>query len=492
MKPRVAWLVLGLSLSSPLAAAQEGADGAVPSPPVTSPSLPVAAPSRAVAEEPVAEPDAREVARAQELAALKRRVEAQESRITRLEAEARASKARGKIILSAFAQTDWVVWRQSSLDELDPGRQPLNEDRFVLRRARIRAEAERGYVAGAVEIDVNTINGPQVRPFNAEATLRWPEKRDERRPWLEATTGLILTPFGMETQELERSRLFTARPTYAEALFPGSFDLGLRLGGGYRFVRYAIAAMNGDPIGEKTFPGRDPNKSKDLVGRVAIDTTVEGLVHVRAGMSAVTGRGFHEGTPATKDTVVFRDANENGLVESTEIRVISGSAATPSEGFRRFGLGADARVDYKLPIVGSGALFGEIVRASNLDRSVLVADPVATGRDLRELGWEVGLTQSITSWAAVGARYDRYDPDADAREEAGVAVVPRDRSQSAWAFAAMLHDPHLIASAPGRAAFGSRVVAEYDHVTNARGRAADGSPATLKDDRFTLRFEVSF
>ena len=76
--------------------------------------------------------------------------------------------------------------------------------------------------------------------------------------------------------------------------------------------------------------------------------------------------------------------------------------------------------------------------------------------------------------------YDRYDPDADAREREPLRVVPRDSSLSTWSF-----------NLAGR--FGSaRLIGQYDHRTNAFGRASNGAPTTLADDSFTLRAEARF
>jgi hypothetical protein len=125
-------------------------------------------------------------------------------------------------------------------------------------------------------------------------------------------------------------------------------------------------------------------------------------------------------------------------------------------------------------------LRGEITRASNLDRGVVVADPVASSRDLREVGWYVGASQEITRWAQVGIRYDRYNPDSDATEREPFALVPVDRTFSTWSF-----------MAAGRVPFG-RLVAQYDHRSNALGRDVAGRPTTLADDSFTLRAEARF
>jgi hypothetical protein len=111
---------------------------------------------------------------------------------------------------------------------------------------------------------------------------------------------------------------------------------------------------------------------------------------------------------------------------------------------------------------------------------VMPADPVGAGRDLRELGFHVGVTQELTRYAMIGARYDRYDPDADASEQRALQRVPRDSAFSTVAVTGALRYP------PGRLIF------EYDHNTNALGRTAAGVPTTLADDAFTLRGEVTF
>ena len=64
----------------------------------------------------------------------------------------------------------------------------------------------------------------------------------------------------------------------------------------------------------------------------------------------------------------------------------------------------------------SSRFYAELTYAANLDRFTLVADPVVLNRDLRELGWYVAATQELSPWAAVGVRYDRYDPDRDAND----------------------------------------------------------------------------
>lgn len=391
-----------------------------------------------------------------------------------------------RVRFSGFTQADWVAMNQNTQEEIDVRGQPQNQQRFVLRRARLRADVDRGILTGAFELDANTVNGPQVRPIAAEVTARWPVKRSGDFDFA-ATIGLMQTPFGAEVQELDYVRPFLERSAVSSAFFPGVYDLGMRFRGRYRFLHYALGLMNGDPIGEKAFPGRDPNKSKDLVFRVGVKTDVTHRLNVDAGFSGLSGSGFHAGTPTTKDQLVWRDTNEDGIVDTTEIQVIPGTAATPSQTFRRFGVGADLKVRFKIAHLGNLELRGEIMRGNNLDRGLFIADPISTGHDLRETGYYVGISQELTRWGLLGLRYDKYDPDSDASEQQGLTLVPRNRSVSTWAIVGALRLPneHSPLSA-------GRLLFEYDRNQNALGRGTNGTPASLASDTAILRAEITY
>ena len=98
-------------------------------------------------------------------------------------------------------QTDWVIHDQASQNEINGSTgQPLNQDRLTLRRGHVRVDAERGLLSGALEIDANTTNGPQVRPIDAEVSVRWPEKPESSLPAIMASMGLMRIPFGYECE----------------------------------------------------------------------------------------------------------------------------------------------------------------------------------------------------------------------------------------------------------------------------------------------------
>lgn len=425
-----------------------------------------------------------------ELARLRSDLASENAARARAEEEMRRLAATGALFhlgrfavsLSGFLQADGVLYNQASQDEINWSTgQPLNESRFLIRRGRLRVEADYGIASGLIEFDANTVNGPVARISAGEVSVRWPARRPGAPPYVMASIGLMRIPFGFEVLQMDYVRLFLERSNVIRALFPGEFDLGFRVQGGWRWLRYAIAAMNGHPAGDQQFTLRDPDRSKDLVGRIGIETRLLRRLGLSGGISGVYGTGFWEGSPPTKDVIVWHDTNLDGQVDPTELTAIPGRPAVPSKTFTRYALGGDLQLRVQVPRLGELLLYGEVAWATNLDRGLMPADPVGAGRDLREFGWYVGFTQELTRWALVGVRYDRYDPDADARDQQGASLVPKDLTFSTLAVAVAGGWLPLL-----------RFTVEYDHNTNALGRTAAGMPTTLGADVFTIRGQVRF
>ena len=389
---------------------------------------------------------------------------------------------RDGLTFSGFLQADFN-WRQSAQNELNPSTgQPLNSTLFLIRRARLRMAADFGILTGLIEIDGNTVSGATVRIIGAEISLRWPIPKPEEVPYIQATIGLFKTPFGYEVmQQGDTQRLFAERANVNRALFPGEYDLGVRLSGGWRFLRYAFGVMNGNPAGDKQFAFRDPNQSKDFVGRIGADAKVVPRFSLAGGVSGLRGTGFTPGALPGKDVLVWRDQNENGFVDPGEITFIQGQAATPSKDFDRWAVGADLQLRIDLPKLGLLTVYGEVLVGANLDRGLVPADPIGAGRDLREIGWYAGTTLELTRYALVGVRYDSYNPDSDSSTRLQGNLVPNDSSFSTLAVAAAARYPGL-----------GRLILEYDHSTNHLGRDVTGAPANLKDDAVVVRGEIVF
>jgi hypothetical protein len=389
--------------------------------------------------------------------------------------------SKGGVGLTGYVQADWGMWRQSSEDQLNPSTSaPLNEERFNIRRARLRTTIEKTYYGGALEFDGSTQSGGSAaRIVGAEASVKVPGEEGTPVPLLMASVGLFKIPFGYELLQSDRDRLFLERSITEQALFPGEYDIGARLQGGWMFLRYAIAVQNGNPLGERALPGRDPNAAKDVAGRLGVETPITDTISVSAGVSGLKGTGFHPGAGPTKPTIQWSDRDENGVFAIGEVNASPGSAASPSSNFGRFALGFDLKLAVAIPNVGTATVYGELYKAKNLDRAKLPADPVATSKDYRELGAYVAAIFDVGDRGSLGVRYDFYNPDLDSTD----AAMPR-------AVTDLSYGSLAVTAAWGTPA--ARLMLEYDHNTNHNGRDLMGRPAQMKDDALVARGQVSF
>ncbi len=383
-----------------------------------------------------------------------------------------------QVDLTGYVQADSIAWSDDSSDELAPGTgEPLNQERFLIRRGRLRAETRRDALSGSIEFDGNTVNGAVARILSAQVGYT---VGDRGKPLVALSAGLFKIPFGAEVPANERGKPFLEPPAFARALFPGNYDGGAMVRGSYGIAQWSVALMNGAPMGDAQWKGKDVSSSYDIVGRLGTVIDAPYQWRIEAGVSAITGRGLHAGTPATKDELQWVDENQDGIVQTTELQIVPGMTATPSQGFERNAVGADIAVHWCLCKLGTGAAFAELVAATNLDRGLVYADPIVTDRDLRQLGFAIGAVQSIGQHAQLGVRYDRYDADRDANEREGVVLVGVDKVFSTLS---------VMATARWSDA---RVVVQYDHERNPFGRADDGMPTTRSADKVTVRAQVGF
>jgi hypothetical protein len=429
---------------------------------------------------------AEKTAREKEVAELRTALEASKAEQAKQQAESSGMvRTLGQgISLYGLVHADLTV-QQGAQDQINPDNgQPLNTDRFLVRRARLGLQMDRRHGEGGLEIDGNTVNGPTFRLMDAHASAMLPGAGGV--PLLMATIGLVRTPFGAEVPQADKDRFFLERSLAAQALFPDEFDLGFRLMGGWQFLRYALAVQNGEPLGAGRFAGLDPNKKKDIVGRLGVEDEVVEGVFVRGGASILRGYGFHPGTQPTKGSVSWNDANSNGTLDAGEMTGIPGSTASASSSFSRFAVGGDLLIAAKTSWLGDTSLAANVYFANDLDRGLQPADPLAgsanaQARSFRELGYNVALTQQLTRLAAVGVRYDHYDPDRDAYNRVVGNIVPSDSSYSTFSVTGIVYGPGW-----------GRAIVQYDINRNHLGLDSSGSPSNLASNALTLRGEVYF
>lgn len=259
-------------------------------------------------------------------------------------------------------------------------------------------------------------------------------------------------------------------------------DLGARLSGGVGPLRYAVALMNGAPIPDNPsrFDTTVYTQKKTWVGRVGFDTRWQERATLSGGASYLSGEGLHPGDPATKSSLLWSDANQDGFVTLNELQGVNGLAATPSETFSRWAIGGDLQLGLQSPL-GWTRLYGEAVMASNLDRGLYFADPISTGFDLREIGWSAAIVQEIFHNGLAGFRVDSYNPNTDFFEPQRGLFIPTDLT-------ILTLSPTIGVQIPRVA----RLILQYDYVVDYLGRDVLGATVDLPNDQVTLRGQVEF
>ncbi len=366
---------------------------------------------------------------------------------------------------------------QLSEDQLQQGGAPLNQDRFLVRRARLRLDHDWEYVRAALELDGNTVRGVTFGIRRAEASVLYRGNATGGQPPLVMLTlGVMDIPFGYELLEPTRDRPFMERSFGSLSLFPTDQDIGVRVSGGIDFFRYAVAIMNGEPVDNNGFP-RDPNSAKDVLGRLGVDVKT-GALSLGGGTSFATGKGFHAGQEAGKNQLVWRDTDQDGSFDNGEIAAVPASGATPSKNFERWALGLDVEAELQTKL-GRSKLYAEGFVAQNYDRGVAPADPIVTGIDVREAGGMVAALQDVTRFGLAGFRAGFYNPNFDATETRQGQLLPLSQT-------IVTLSPLVGLTLKGMA----KLLFQYDFVLDNLARDSRGVPADAKNNGWTVRLQV--
>ncbi|MBN8612435.1 MAG: hypothetical protein J0L92_17715 [Deltaproteobacteria bacterium] len=391
-------------------------------------------------------------------------------------------------VLRGLRASAWVQVQyehnETSEDTVLQGGILLNRDRFSLRRGRVRLEGRWDAFEIDLEIDVSTTRGIFVGPRRATVGLAYREHPDDVLAIARVRAGLTEIPFGHELRFSQRDLLFVERTQASLGFFRGPVDVGVRVDGALGPFRYDVAVLNGVPVDDRAGDAAlDPVGAPDVVGRLGVESALSDDVTLAGGVSFLWGQGFHAGSDAQKPRLEWRDLNESGTLDTGEIIGVPGRAATPSYVFEHWAVGADVELSARTSI-GRTDVFGEVVIAQNLDRSLFVADPIVLGQDVRQLALYGAATQEILGIGLVGFRYELYQPNLDLFEPRRGIAVPRD---------ATIHtlSPLLGVRLPEGAIPGvnARLVVQYDVVRDSLARDVRGVPTDLANDQLTVRVQ---
>ncbi|HEY3255186.1 MAG TPA: hypothetical protein VGJ91_14600, partial [Polyangiaceae bacterium] len=380
--------------------------------------------------------------------------------------------------ISGYLQTQFES-DQSSADQLQQGGAPLNQDRFTLRRGRLRFDRGWEYAEARLELDANTTRGMNAGIRRAEGSVLYRGSNGyDLPPLIMLTLGVTDLPFGFELLEAASARPFMERSAGSLALFPTEMDVGLKLSGAVSFVRYAFAVSNGEPVDTLNRYPRDPNAAKDFSGRVGVETQPLTALSLAGGTSFYQGTGFHAGTDATKPSFTWLDINEDRAIQANELQPVPGASAQPSTNFKRWAYGLDLELTLRTKF-GNTRLVAEGFLASNLDRAYLIADPALGQNDIREAGGQLALVQDVTPWGQVGFRASYYDPNSDFFDSLRGRQVPTSLSTTTLSPMVALRWRDTV-----------RLSFQYDFVRDSLAKDSAGVPTDAKNNHLTLRLQV--
>ena len=400
---------------------------------------------------------------------------------TAAEGRETADDPRQRVLVYGYVQGQFQT-DASSQDVVAQDGRLLNQNRFLLPRARLVAEREWKLASVLLELDGNTLNGPGFGVQRAEASVlyRGADNAPPSPPLVSATIGQFRVPFGDENLQSPALRYFMERSLASRAFFPTEIDLGLRVAGAIKWFRYQVAATNGQPLGTGAFRLQDPDSAKDVGGRVGVAVNPVDFMDVTAGVSSLIGRGFHQESGGIKPAVQWNDQNGDGIFQTSEVAGVGAISAKPSSTFRRFGLAVDGQVNLRTRL-GETQLAGAFYLGNNMDRGVVASDPVLLGRDSRQIGYQLSVLQEAGEWFVLGFRTDYYSPDSDSSDfENAKPVQPNDRSIRTYS-------PIVGLRFQRRA----RLMFQYDIVRDKFGRDERGVPTDLENNRASVRLQVN-
>jgi hypothetical protein len=164
------------------------------------------------------------------------------------------------------------------------------------------------------------------------------------------------------------------------------------------------------------------------------------------------------------------------MIDAGELVGVPGTAATPSQDFDRWAINVDVRLSVD-SLLGRTTVYGEATAGVNMDRGMFQADPIASGGDVRELGYYGAITHEVSA-LLVGVRYDYYNPNADFFLKRQGKLLPSTDS---------LHTTSPVLGV--KIGAHARVSAQYDFNRNYLAFDERGVPTSLADNRLTVRLQ---
>lgn len=356
---------------------------------------------------------------------------------------------------------------------------PGSDNRFTIRRARLKATYTEDLASFVLQIDASE-RGLILRDAYTAIT----------DPWLRnftLTAGIFDRPFGYEIGYSSSQRETPERARFFQILLPAEKDLGAQLGVAFPEDEGVLGYFNlkaGIFNGMRTDASENDN-NKDFIGRLGVQ-----LPFSDVGLAVDGGLSLYAGNVTSRSAVAYTMAtngDERGFVRDS-------SAENLNKNFERVYTGGDLEIYYDLPILGGFALRGEYVGGTQPCSSKSASFYSPTGADsvfVRKVhGFYVNYIQNIGLTNQFILKYDVFDPneEVDGADigKIGSNLTVADIKYSTWGLGWIYHWNTNV-----------KFTAYYEFVHNEKvNAAANGSLAVYRDDVkdnvLTLRMQYKF
>jgi hypothetical protein len=391
-----------------------------------------------------------------------------------------------KIKVSGYIQAQWQYADSNGQPSIAGGNfAPLTNQRFQLRRARLKTQYESATSRYVLQFDVAQ-TGLAIK--DAYVTLM--------EPWLKTfsgTMGVFNRPFGFEIAYSSSSRESPERARVFQTLFPGERDMGAMLEiappsemGPLSMLNFKGGVFTG--MRENTI---ENDNEQDFIGRLGFQAPFYDLnLSIDGGVSAYMGK-----VTARTDTVFESGTGANGL--EAMIRDVGNLNQTVDRNY----YGVDLQLYYDLPVIGGTSIRGEYLWGEQPGVAGSSSFYPGTGTLYKRefMGWYGMLVQNIFAKNQLVVKYDVYDPNVNAEASdigkattatgvgpTGVALSATDITISTLGLGWLYHWDENV-----------RLMAYYDMVANEEiNTNATGGLATWEkdfdDNVFTFRMQVKF
>lgn len=263
----------------------------------------------------------------------------------------------------------------------------LGQDRFYVKRGRLKATVEDGKI-GKFYVHIDATDSG-ISTIDAEATVYVPAFGQ----MLALSAGQTKVPFGYDIALSSGDREFPERPRVVNTLFPGIRDQMLKASANYGPLNASVAVMDGGGLTVAN-RGADANQSKDVAGRLGFKA---GKMF-SGGISGYSGKNYVAATAGQPGLTTWYDANGDGVIDPGETTTTAPRAGTPAREGVRNRLGLDVQASVPVGSLGPLEFRAEAIQGKDYD--------------VTSLGWYALVVQNIGP-LAIGVRADSFDPNTD-------------------------------------------------------------------------------